>query len=290
MRMRRSPWLAVAAAVGCSTATGPDSSDEADSSFADQSVRDIDAALDARDASDLVAEREDAGDAPEVQYCPGARGECGWRCCLMDPDRDNLATIDDLYWDWCVDPWTLVGPTDTVLDVLGVERVTPEIVSRLPPVTGWTWRADGTELAVLADMVTCRGFLECQDWCWHDGSTLFVIDTVSDVQLHSEPVDLTSAFPRDWPYVPGRNCPSRSVPECPCTAYAPPGGCCWFELPERGVAFALNNIPFLPDLRRRLADLPVIDDVIEIYPIDVECAWPDLAIGTIDLTIPPPRR
>ncbi|MBI5487734.1 MAG: hypothetical protein HY905_10415 [Deltaproteobacteria bacterium] len=164
---------------------------------------------------------------------------------------------------------------DTILRLPDAEYVgAGDVGSVVPPLGGWAWHADETEVAILGAVASCRWALECQNWCWQIGTMVFVVDVRTHRQVHAE--FMRRADPTSWPYALGRDIP----PPCPSDVHG--GACLWLELPARGIAYAFwysNN--FIYDLEARLADLPVIREVVLVY---------DLAtheqLGAVDLVVP----
>lgn len=222
------------------------------------------------DGNDADSAEEHTGtyDGRDIEPCPDAEGDCGWRCCAGRHSE----------WDpygWCL----MEVPTEAWLELLDAERVMPDSVGVVvPPLDGWVWRADGSEAAAFVWLGGCRWDLECQDWCWQVGAMVFVIDVNSDRQLHVEYIRdyVGRYYSGDWPYLLGRERP----PRCPSDVYG--GDCSWFEIPERGIAYVMywEGFDLTYDLDW-LSELPVVRGVLPIY---------DLAtherVGGVDIVIP----
>jgi hypothetical protein len=228
---------------------------------------------------DDASEVTDATDAPPRQLCPGGEGDCGWRCC-----RGSFADVETLRRNCYggLDPHR----DDTNLKFYDAELVTAENLATLPPLSDWTWRPDGTQMAVLDDFSTCRWGLECQDWCWQPGYLVYVLDVQTGRQLHVEAFwDLGAGanpgYP-DWPYSLGAEL-SPPYPYCPGSGdWMSFGGICRLvDVPGRGIGYGFRNIAFRDDLERRLSDLPFLRGAVDIYDLSTL-----ERIGTIDLTVP----
>ncbi|MBI5487113.1 MAG: hypothetical protein HY905_07250 [Deltaproteobacteria bacterium] len=221
------------------------------------------------DSGDEALDQEDGQDR---EPCPDAEGDCGWRCC-SGPRSE---------WDpagFCVDALGM-PEADLWVDFFDAERVmTGAVGSAVPPLDAWTWRADGSETAILGFFGSCRWRLECQDWCWQDGAMIFVIDSRTDLQVHVEYIRdyVGRYYGGEWPYSLSDDSPP---PACPPDVHY--GECDWIEIPERGIAYALWWGSLLlwrdPDA---MSDLPVVRGIIPIH---------DLAtherIGAVDLIVP----
>jgi hypothetical protein len=157
--------------------------------------------------------------------------------------------------------------------------VTGSVGVAVPVFDGWTWRADGSEVAILGFFGSCRWRLECQDWCWQHGEMVFVVDSQTDLQVHVEYIRdfVGQYYGGDWPYTLN---PDDPPGRCPPEVHG--GDCWWIEIPERGVAYALWWGSLLlwrnPDA---MSDLPVVRGIVPVH---------DLAtheqIGAVDLIVP----
>lgn len=223
------------------------------------------------DRGEAEAEHEVSDSAADAGDCWGEPIRCGGsRCCSPESLSAYLAAH----------PLPADMPTYSSLAARAMFRVDESNVGFLPALRGWSWRADGSEIVLVAGMWSPRCWAQCFNWCFPiDRDLVVVVDVETDEVAHRE--FLTSPF--DWAVHfdrAGRECPAS-------LASRDPFSCLWVEVSERGVGYNTYGgyIGYRDDEETFIHD-PVLRGMIRAYPVPLPDPLPDPAPRAIDVRIP----
>lgn len=313
------PAMIAVAVTGCSTVAT--SREDADTTTAagDDSLPDTPEPTDRPEEVDAGPEDEGTetpadSDCPMCgQICDGRPATCGYYCCPTEYFRPDVLDNWPMYCrypdfepsgDLVHGPYRAWSRLQFLRSPIMVDAAG---ASELQPITGWTFRADGSELVLYAEWVDCWGFRMpdavwgadpasycgrngshgcCAHHCWVDETTLaYVVDRFRGELLHAETVPWESR--EVFGFDRGREgCALRSDVFCidvldDDVTYFAGTGPEWSLGPYRGVWWVL---PFwrLPvsSADSHLFELPLVRGAVHIYRTSTR-----EHIGSIDLIL-----